>query len=871
MNLLRTFWQRLRSLWRRPALKREIDQELRFHIEQRTAENLAAGMSPEEAAREARRRFGNVQSIREQCRDVRGASFGEVTWQDIRFGLRMLRKNPGFTAVAVLTLALGIGACTAIFSVVNSVLLRPLPFDQPRQLVQLWEGPPGAELRASGPTFSDWSKADTALENLAAYSPTALNLTGRSAPERLRGLRVSAQYLQVFRLNPMLGRGFRPEEDQPGNDKVVILTRGLWQRSFAGAADLVGRTIQLGGEPRTVIGILPAAPALLVEHEFLVPLALGGDARARAPGDRWLQAVARLKPGVSVQQARAALSAVMENRVGTDPQARANVAMSVVPLDVQMTGEFRPKLWILFGAVGFLLLIACANVAGLLLARGTTRQKEIAMRAALGAGRWRIVRQLLTESLLLSLFGGALGTLLASWGTEALVHGIAIDLHRAAEIGLDSRALLFALATSLVTGVCFGLAPAWQTGRADLRGVITRGAATSRVASVFGLRGGLIVAQVAVALILLTGAGLMGRSLWQLTTTSPGFDAKDTLGMSVSLDGTKYPEPERRVLFWDELARRLESLPGVESVGMAGGLPLNEWNNATIRVGGRTGGSAAEYSADYENVGGSYFHALRIPVLQGRAFGPGDNTQRSPRTAVLSASLARRAFPHNDAVGQRVTVFGVNWEVVGVTGDVRQHGIAQGVRDCIYLPQAFSGPGSRRVMVRAKVPPLTLANTIRNQILALDPNQPVSNLRTLEQVVQGSFADRRLMLTLLGLFAGAALLLAAIGLYGVMAYSVSQRTREIGIRMALGAQRGGMLLRVLRQGLKLTVLGVIIGLLGSFALTRVLSHLLFEVTPRDPATFAGVALLLMAVALFACWLPARRAARVNPMTALRYE
>jgi predicted permease len=874
----------LASLKLAAAREAEILEELSQHLEDRCVELCAEGATEEEAHRRVLEEWSGGEFLSRELRRVErpagrdpvamGEGRGNVLGgfrQDLRYAARILRKNPGFTLVAVLTLTLGIGANTAIFTVVNSVLLRPLPFDQPGQLVQLWEGAPGAEIRASGPTFVDWSEADTALQNLAAYSPTALNLTGRSTPERLRGLRVSAKYLQVFRLNPMLGRDFRPEEDQPGNDKVVILTYGLWQRSFGGAADLVGRTIPLGGEARTVVGILPAEPVLLVEYEFLVPLALGGDAHARDPNDRWLRVTARLKPGITFEQARAALSTVMESRVRRHPPSLVNAVMNVVPLDAQMTGAFRPKLWILFGAVGFLLLIACANVAGLLLARGAGRQKEIAMRAALGAGRWRIGRQLLTECLLLSLFGGAIGTLLASWGTAALIHGIASDLPRAAEIGLDARVLMFALATSLFTGVCFGLAPAWQAFRADLRGVITTGATTSRVTSVSGPRGALIVAQVAVALVLLTGAGLMVRSLWRLTTTSPGFDAKDTLGLSVSLDGTKHPDQERRVLFWDELARRLESLPGVESVGMAGGLPLNEWNNTTIRVGEGTGGSEAEHSVDYEYIGGDYFPTLRIPLLQGRVFGPGDTTPRSPRTAIVSASLARRAFADHDAVGRRITIFGQNWEIVGVTGDVRQHGIDQGVRDCVYLPQAFSGVSSRRVMVRTKVPPLTLADDIRNEILALDPNQPVANLRTLEQVVQSSFADRHLMLTLLGLFAGAALLLAAIGLYGMMAFWVSQRTREIGIRMALGAQHGDVVIRVIRQGITLALQGVTLGLAGAFVLTRLLTHLLFGVAPADPIAFAGAALLLMIVALLACWLPARRAANVDPMIALRAE
>lgn len=787
---------------------------------------------------------------------------------DIRYAIRQLLRNTGFTSVVVLTLALGIGACTAIFSVVNAVLLRPLPFDQPGQLVQLWEGPPRAEIRVSGPTFALWSQAAAALETVAAYSPTASNLTGRHTPERLRGLRVAADYLRVFRLNPLLGRDFRPEEDQPGNDRVVILSYALWQRDFGGVANLVGRPLQLGGELRTIIGILPAQPDLLGEYEFLVPLALNGDSRARNPSDHWLSVVARLKSGVSVAQAQSALSALMQNSKSADPQLARKYAVSVVPLNVQLTGEFRPTLWILSGAVGFLLLLACANIAGLLLVRSMARQREVAIRDALGAGRWRIVRQLLTESLLLALIGGVLGVLVAFWATQALV---LIGLPRANEIALDPEALLFALGASVVTGVCFGLLPAWFMGRADLRGGLSVGSAPGLVASLPGLRGGLITAQMAIALVLLGGAGLLGRSLWHLSTTSPGFEARNTLGIAVSLDRAKYPDSERRALFWDELTRGLEALPGVEAVGMAGGLPLNEWNNTTIRLTERRGGAPVEYSVDYEFVGGRYFHALGIPVLLGRVFAPSDDAPQAPRRAVLSASLARRSFPGADPVGQRVSVFGENWEVIGVTGEVRQHGLNQGVWDCIYLPQAFSGLGSRRVLLRTTVPPLALANSIRQAVLAIDPDQPISNLRTLEEVVRGSYSQNRLMLTLLGLFAGAALLLAAIGLYGLVACSVVQRKRELAIRMALGAQRGEVLAQVMRQGFNLTLIGVLIGLCVSFALTRVLTHLLFQVRPRDPITFVGVCLLLTAVALLACWLPARRAGQVDPMEALRHE
>ncbi len=795
---------------------------------------------------------------------------------DLKFACRHLRKNPGFTAVLVLTLALGIGANTAIFSVINAVLLRALPYDQPGQLVQLWEDDLGGKGQGrntvSGPAFADWKEQNTVLECLSAYAPVALNFSGEGHPERVRGLRVSAGYLQVFRVHPILGRGFLADEDQPGKDKVALLTHGLWQRRFGADTNLVGRTVQLGGEGRTVIGILPPKPVLSTEREFFVPLVLGSEARAHSRGDHWLRVVARLKPGVAPEQARVELNALAQRQNEVNPPSETDAGATVVALQEQVTGEIRPKLLILLGAVGFVLLIACANVAGLLLANAAARQKEMAIRAALGAGRWRVVRQLLTESVLLALLGGATGLLLAWWGMDVLRQWAGADLPRAEEIGLDTRVLGVALLVSVITGLVFGLAPAQQLARPNLTDALKEGGRTSGASSGSGLRGGLVIAETAIALMLLVGSGLMLRSLFGLQAVSPGFNPENVLVMSLSPDNTKYPDGERRAAFCSQIIQRVKALPGVEAAGMAGNLPMSGWNNTSIGVEGRASQPESGYSTDYDYVGGDVFKALGTPLLKGRAFTEYDNSVRAPRVAILSESLARKTFPNEDPIGRRVRAFGEKdtWEIVGVIGDIRHHGLDSVDCERIYLPQAFCR-WSGSLVVRTKVPPLTLAESVRNEILALDSDQPVSNVRTLEQVVADSVAQRRMMSMLLGLFAVAALLLAAIGLYGVMAYSVSQRTREIGIRMALGAQRDEVLNLVVRQGMKLAILGVIVGLLGASALTRVLTHLLFGVTPRDPMTFAGVTLLLGTVALFACWLPARRAARVDPMVALRCE
>ena len=873
MKMLRTICSRIRSLWRRPALKREIDEELRFHIEQRTAEYVAGGTSPEEAARKARKRFGNVQDVREECRETSGASFGETTLQDVRFGLRMLRKSPGFATVAVLTLALGIGACTAIFSVVNGVLLRALPHEQPGQLVCLWEDPSGKgqdKNSVAGAQFADWKEQTATMESISPIRRVNLNLTGEGRPERLGVHLVSASYLRILRLQPILGRGFLPDEDQSGKEKVAVLTHQLWQRHLGGAANVLGRAIRLGGESYLVIGILPPKPRLPLECDVLVPFVFGSEPWHRSRGDHRLRVIGRLKPGVTIGQAGVEMNAITQRLKPQYPAWKQAWGVTITPMQEELTGAIRPQLWILFGTVGFVLLIACANVAGLLLARMATRRKEMAVRAALGAGRGRVIRQLLTESMLLSLVGAALGSLLAVWGVRLFTRLGADNLPRAQEIGVDSTALGFALLMSLVTGVVFGLAPALHLAQPNLSDALKQGSRVLRGRTGSRLRGGLIVAEVGLALLLLTGAGLLLQTLVRLQAVPAGFNPQGVLALDISLDDNRYPAGERRAAFLKQIVQRLESLPEAEAAGTATTLPMAGWTDSSVRAESRPDQDQFYISTDYDFVSGNYYRALGMPLLRGRLFTGRDDSTNAPRVAILNEALAGRVFPQENPLGRRLQFHGQWWEVVGIVGNVRHRGLDRNTREHIYLPQAFSSfPCS--LVVRTKVPPLALAETVRNEILKLDPDQPVSNVRTLEQIVANAAGQRRLMLGLLGLFAAAAVLLAAIGLYGVMAFSVSQRTREIGIRMALGAQRGDVLLQVIRQGLKLTMMGVTVGLVGAFALTRVLAHLLFGVTPRDPFTFAGVVILLVTVALVACWLPARRAMRISPTEALRCE
>jgi len=796
---------------------------------------------------------------------------------DLKFAFRQLLKNPGFTAVAVLTLALGIGANTAIFSVVDSVLLKPLPFDEPGQLVQVWEAPgPGQRNWASPGAFLDWKAHGSVFEDLSLLDGRELNLTGEGEPERVSGLGMSAGGLKILRARPILGRGFAPDEDQPGKDQVVVLSHGFWQRRFGGDVSVVGRTIRLNDQSHTVIGVLAPTALPWGPSDFVVPIAVSPSA-VNERGSHWLQAFGRLKPGETVERAGAEMSAVAARLRPLYPAWKQGWGTTIVPLHEQLTGKVKPTLLVLFGAVGCVLLIACGNVANLLLAKSASRQKEMAVRAALGASRWRVIRQLLAESMVLSLAGALLGVLLAFWSVGAIRGLDAVNLPRTQELGLDFRVLGFAVLVSLLAGVAFGLMPALHTVRDGLNDLLKDGARNTGAGSRNRVRSGLIVAEVALSLVLLFGAGLLLNSFVRLSHVPSGIDPRNVLTMQLTLPEKKYPDAARRADFFERSLERISALPGVEAAGVVGKRPVGGGSmDTTFGIAGRSDAPPNGHGVDFDFCTPDYFRAAGIPLRQGRSFAWGDQAG-SPRVVIINEALAREHFPNQNPLGQRIHMdvatgkMDEGWEIVGVVGDVRQHGLGKDVRPCVYRPQAFSFMSSGNLMVRTTGAPLALAESVRKAVLETDLNQPVANLRTMEQALASSLAERRFILLLLGGFAGAALLLAAIGLYGVIAFAVSQRTREIGIRMALGASRRNVLQLVLGSGMKLVGIGIVLGGVAALGLTRVLTKLLYGVEPTDPATFTCVALLLLLVSLFASLLPARRAARVDPMEALRSE
>ncbi len=794
--------------------------------------------------------------------------------QDLRYAVRMLAKSPGFLVVALLTLALGIGANTTLFSVVSAVLLRDLPFEQPDRVVQIW-GDPDANGRGrnsvAGAEFIDLKEQNTVLESISAIRRSHLNLTGQARPERLRCFEVSASYLSIFRTPPLLGRGFLPDDDQPGKDRVALLTHSLWQRSFGGAPDVVGRTIRLGGEARVVIGILPPGPVYSGGFDVLIPFVFGSESWHQSRRDNRLRVVGRLKPGVSLAEARVQLQSIRKRLNHLYPEYKQSWSVAVIPLQEELTGAISGPLWILFGAVGLVLLIACANVAGLLLARNSARRKEIAMRTALGAGRGRIVRQLLTESVLLSIVGGVAGVILAYAGVRGLVRWAGDVLPRASEVALDGRVFAFALAVSLLTGLAFGLLPALQLGRRDLSAAIRENGRASAGRASHSLQGSLIAAELAIAMVLLVGSGLLLKTLARLAAVPTGFDAERVLAMDLSLDDRKYPDAGRRSTFVRDVLGRVESLPGVVAAGTATTLPLSGATDNFIYEESR--GPDHGCGTDYDFVAGDYYRAMGVRLLRGRRFSEADDSPGAPPTAVINQALSRELFGDRDPIGTRVRgpFNGDRWTtVVGIVEDVRHRGLDRKAPPRIYLPQAFA-TSNFSLVVRTSVAPLSMGESVRRAILALDPDQPVARIRALEQDVRGSQARRRLLSTLLTVFAALAMVLAAVGLYGTMAFWMGQRTREIGIRVALGAGRAQVLRLLVGQGAKLVLAGLGLGLVGAFFLTRVLGHLLFEISPTDPPTFALTSMLLAGAALSACYVPARRAATLDPMAALRCE
>ncbi len=800
--------------------------------------------------------------------------------QDLRYAIRMLLKNIGFTVVAVLALTLGIGADTAIFSVVNTVLLTPLPYAESDRLVFLWEnGQQIDRMSVAYPNFVDWREQNTVFENIGVFRRQNYNLTGSGEPERLVGAMMSADLFDVLRVEAAKGRVFINAEDKPGASPVVVLSHGLWQRRFGGDSNILDQNITLDGRGYTVIGIMPPdflfpSRAELWTSVGQASTSPGWENRGNHPG---LQGVARLKSGVTVEQAREGMEIVAVNLEKQYPDSNTGNRITIIPALESVVQSIRPALRVLFVAVGFVLLIACANVANLLLARATSRQKEIAIRTALGASRWRIIRQLLTESILLSIFGGAFGLLLASWGVKLIVAISPNSIPRAREIGLDNRVLAFTIAVSLLTGIIFGLVPALQMSKPDLNETL-KDAGRGSTGKRHILRSALVVAEVALTLVLLVGAGLMIRSFYRLQQVDPGFNYDNLLTFNISLPQKKYAEDAQKINFYDQVTEKIRALPGIQTVGLSSGLPLgnNGWQTSFVIDGQPPPEPGKTPLTEAATASPDYFRAMNIALLKGRAFNEQD-TKDSPRVALIDEEFARRYWPDEEAVGKRIRQGGNDprnplIEVIGIVRRVKMDGLDEDSnRVQSYYPFRQLAFGGMTVVVKTSADPMSIVSAVRQQVLSIDPDQPIYNLNTMQQLRTDSIAPEQLNLMLLGIFAAVALILAAVGIYGVMAYSVTQRTHEIGIRMALGAKQSDVLGMVIRQGMKLALGGLVIGIGGAWLATRAMASLLFGVSATDTVTFIAVPVVLAVVALVACAVPARRATKVDPMVALRYE
>ncbi len=804
--------------------------------------------------------------------------------QVLRYALRMLRKHPGFTLIAVLTLALGIGANTAIFSLLDGVLLRPLPYQEPERLALIWEDATKIGFPRDTPApanYADWKAQNQTFEDMAALDFRGFNLTGDGEPEKLNAFGVTSNFFPLLGVKPALGRNFLPAEDQPGANKVAIISHRLWQNRFGGDREILNREILLNDEKVRVVGVMPPGFQFYQNYISLwVPSAFTSSELANR-GNHFLTVVGRLKPGVTIAQADADIKSIMQRIAQAYPNDAQGLGSVVVSLREELTGNVQQSLMILLAAVGFVLLIACANIASLMLARAATRTREIAVRSALGAGRGRIVRQLLTESLLLAIFGGVLGMLLALWSFEFLRQLIPPAMTGQTALQLDARVLLFTLVASVVSGVLFGLAPALQASRLDLNEALKEGGGRSGTGSgQRRLRNVLVMGEVALSLMLLIGSGLLIQTLYNLHGQYSPLQPEKVLTMRTVLPEYKYEEHARRVAFYDQVIERVQAIPGVVSAGYTTSVPL-EWKGGSngLSIEGRQAEPGLGFNANHRQVTNDYLQTMHIALRQGRYFDGRDQEQSEPVT-IINEAMARQYWPNENAMGRRVKIGSADsnrpWlTVVGIVADVRQMGMTEPVKPEMYMPQRqikshfFFSP--RDLTIRTSVEPMSLADAVRTAIHAVDPNQPVTNIRTMEEVLGEESAQSRVAMILMSTFAALALLLAAIGLYGVLSYFVTQHTSEIGLRMALGAQAGDVLRLVLRQGLTLVFSGVALGLFGAFALTRLMKSLVFGVATADPLTFALVPLVFCAVALVACWVSARRATKVDPMVALRSE
>lgn len=811
--------------------------------------------------------------------------------QDLRYGLRMLLKNPGVSAVAVLTLALGIGANTALFSVVNTVLLRPLPYREPDRLVSLWANvPERGRWRATPANFLDWKKQNSTFVDMSAYGASTMTLTGDGEPEQLLGTRASAGYFSVVGMEPALGRSFLAEEYEPGKNQAVILGHSLWQRRFGGRTDVVNKSITLNGTSYTVVGVMPHGiyPSWPTttgqisfdpeQQQFWVPMAFTAQ-WASLRSAHVLGVIGRLKPGVTLDQAQADMTTIAA-RLAQEYPVNKDEGVVVGAFMDEVVGDVRPALLMLLAAVALVLLIACANIAGLLLAQHAARRKEIAIRGALGAGRARLMRQLLLEGVLLSLLGTVAGFVIGRFGVDLILKLIPQQIPRLDQIGLDWRVFGFTLALALVTCLVFGLVPAWQASKADLHGALEhtgRGSTPARQR----FRQLLVVFQVSMAVMVVIGAGLLIKSFWQLQRVDPGFKAERVLSLGLTLPHSKYNEPQQINGFYNQLLERVTAVPGVQAATISYDNPLeSNWVDG-FAIEGRPEPRPGEgLSASFNPVGPDYFNTVGAQIVSGRAFTSQDD-QDHPGVAIVNEAFARQFFPNEQAIGQRIKASPpariwqnqrlTSFQIVGIVRNLKSSGLNAETDPAYYVPASQAPLQDMTILVRTAGDPVALVPALRQAVWSIDPNQPVATVKTMEQIVSDSIAQPRLNMTLMGMFGGLALILAAVGIYGLLSFAVTQRTQEMGIRMALGAQVGDVLGLVLKQGMALALIGEAIGLAGAFALTRLIRGLLFGVTPTDVTIFIAVTGVLTTIALLACYLPARRATKVDPLKALRYE
>lgn len=878
MTVFRRLLAQARSLFGTREKNPDFETEIVDHLNLLTERNIRQGMTPADAEQAARRQFGNTTLLREDRREMQTFATIDAFGRDLRYAGRMLRRNPAFAGAVVLTLALGIGANTAIFSVYDAVLLKPLPYGDPERVVMLWEKRRGGEPGTVAPAnFVDWRAQSSSFSEMAAITFPNFILTGQGEPARLAGSGVSSNFFRLLGSRMRLGRDFLDEEDQPGKDRVAVLSYSVWQRRWGGKPDVLGSIVTLNDIGYTVVGVLGPDFELVLNHarnqpDVWVPLALNLEKLQR--GTHGLRVFARIKPGLTLDQAQADVNVVAANLANLYPADNKGIGIAAIPLAQHVTQNVRPALTALLAGVGLLLLIACANVANLLLSRAAARQKEMAVRLALGASRRRLGQQLLTESVLLSLLGGAAGLFLASAAIQILGRYLPADLPRTSGLAIDLRVLAFTALISLATGILFGLAPLFQTRRENANETLKQnarlaGGVQSR------LRNGLVVAQIAIALVLLTGAALTAKSFWNLLQVSPGFRTEHVLTARVTLPASRYPDVQRIAVFQRELLERVRNMPGIQSAGLTAYLPLSGADNAwAFFIEGRPPLPIGVYNmAKYRPVSPGYFETIGIPVLRGRGFTSADG-ESTPLVVVINESMARTYWGADNPVGQRLRYGGrVPRTIVGVVGDVRHQGLDGEGKPEMYVPFTQIPNTERRptIVVRTPIDPAGVMAALRNAVSGIDSALPLDQVETMEQLVSASVGQPRFRTILLAAFSVLALVIAAVGIYGVMNYLVSQRIREFGLRVAIGATESDVLRLVLRQAARLIAAGLGLGLLGSAMFARLITGLLYGVSALDPLTFVTVSLLLSAVALLASYIPARRATRVDPLTALRYE